>query len=814
MIIIDSSSIAYRSYFALQKADLKAPDGRESGAVYGFLNTLVSLRKTFPSHDVVAVFDGKKPSFRRIFFEEYKANRERMPEPLAEQIESLIGGLPYFGYPVLRMEGFEADDIIASIVTAYDSFGDIFIVTRDKDLAQLVKKGVSLIYPGKSGNWDVMNEKAVFAKFGVVPSRIKDFLVLTGDASDNIPGVPGIGPKTAAKLLENGRDIDTIIENPKIYATEKIAKSIEQSRQTIEKAKILVELKTDLSIPVPEDLKNTPASPEAAEFLKEWGMKKIAGDFGLELKENPQFFPHDFSTEDIEGIAAVSCDDDRLFAFQKGVCQEVSPGDLERIAGNNILVSDDIKKSAVRAGFMPAVFEDAGTASYLINPENGPYDCVSLVKKHEGIFADFKTSLSSLPVVWKKLEKEMIGQRLYDLYREIEKPLIPIVTKMEKAGVFIDGAYLEKMSAIFSEDLKKIEEEIRKEANCDINPRSPKQLANLLFDKLKLPHVTKTKTGFSTDSYALEQIRALHPLVGMILEHRFISKMLSTYIDVIPGILDENSRLHCKFDLRATATGRFSSYDPNLQNIPMKNPRAREIRKAFRAPKGKKLLSADYSQIELRLAAHLSRDKTFLDAFRNGEDIHARTASEILSLDPEKIGTRERNLAKTVNFGVLYGMSPFKLSKDMGISLKEAKSFIDDYFSRFSRIKKWQEELVNEAEKTGEIRTFTGRRRMIDGLESRNMKEREKAKRKVFNTPVQGGAADIIKISMIGVTNALKEEDAELVLQIHDELLFEVNEKSVEKTAQIVKNAMENAVKLDVPLTVSAAWGDSWFETH
>ncbi|MBN1151239.1 hypothetical protein JXA84_08490, partial [candidate division WOR-3 bacterium] len=620
MIIIDSSSIAYRSYFALQRADLKTPDGRESGAVYGFLQTLLSLKKSFPGHDLVAVFDSSKPSFRRDYYEGYKANRERMPEPLAAQVEALVENLPFFGCPVLKMEKFEADDIIASLVRVHSFSEDILILSKDKDLAQLVKKNICLIYPGKSGDWNVMNEKTVKFKFGVEPSQIKDFLVLTGDTSDNIPGVPGVGPKTAAKLLEKGGDLEEIIRNPEIYASKKIALSIKNSKDIIDRAKKLIELKSDLEVPDIQALKNKKVSKEFMDFLIQWGLKKMARELGFERDEKLDLDREEKSLYFEGGFISASHRDGILLWSGEELDLSDDKNILKKRKDKNIIVSDDIKRIMVDENFIPDKFEDLGTASYIIDPESGPFDCVSIVRKHTGIISSFEKSLLSLPGLWKILKTEMDRLKLVSLYENIEKPLIPIVSEMEKRGVYIDCEYLQKMSLSFTKELQEIEEGIRKITGREVNPRSPKQLSDYLFDELKLPSVSKTKTGLSTDSHALEQIRALHPIVDLILEHRFISKMLSTYIDVIPSLTDENRRLHCKFDLRATATGRFSSRDPNLQNIPFKNPRAKEIRKAFKAPGGKKLLSADYSQIELRLAAHLSGDETFLKAFRDGED--------------------------------------------------------------------------------------------------------------------------------------------------------------------------------------------------
>ncbi len=812
MILLDAFSLAYRSYFALQKAELRSPDGRESGVVYGFLQTILSLKKTFSSHDIVAVFDGKKPSFRKEIYPEYKSNRQKMPEALSEQIESLATGLPKFGCPVLRMEDFEADDIIASLVNAYSSREEILIVTRDKDIAQLVRKGVSLIYPDKYGKWDLIDEKRVKVKFGVEPSKIKDYLLLTGDSSDNIPGVPGVGPKTAVKLLQESGGIDNLIENPSKYASARITRSIEQSSATIEKAKQLIELRQDLKVPSIEELKVKLQEKEAADYLVEWGMRKIAAEFGFKNKKEEILSTEKLHSEYISGYIGVSILEGRIYASDGRACRIILPEELMNYEDS--IVSDDIKELAQVSDVMPQKFEDAGTASYLLDPESGPFSPEALAGKQLKMQLNPEESIRSLPLVWKNLRNSMKDYGVIDLYENIEKPLIPIVYKMEKKGIFVDTPFLRQMSVYYKEELDRIEEKIKEESGGNVNPRSPKQLAFFLYEKLKLPAVSKTKTGYSTDSYALEQIRAFHPVVEMILEHRFISKMLSTYINVIPDLVDDSSRLHCKFDLRSTATGRFASHEPNLQNIPIKNPGAREIRKAFRAPDGKKILSADYSQIELRLAAHLSGDETFLEAFRKGEDIHSRTASELFSGDSDTIGITQRNLAKTVNFGVLYGMSPFKLSKDLNISLAEAKSFIESYFGRFSKIKNWQETLVDKALIEGEVRTFTGRRRLIRGLDSRNFNERERAKRKVFNTPVQGGAADIIKIAMLKVNKAVKSLPVSLVLQIHDELLFEVEEKEVEKTSEIVKNTMENAVELDIPLTVSVSWGENWFETH
>ncbi|MBN1619225.1 hypothetical protein JW890_00740 [candidate division WOR-3 bacterium] len=475
MILLDAFSLAYRSYFALQKAELRAPDGRESGVVYGFLQTFLSLKKTFASHDIIAVFDGKKPSFRKEIYPEYKSNRQKMPEALSEQIESLATGLPKFGCPVLRMENFEADDIIASLVKAYGSREEILIVTRDKDLAQLVRKGVSLIYPDKYGRWDMMDEKKVKVKFGVEPSKIMDYLILTGDSSDNIPGVPGVGPKTAVNLLQESGGLDNLVENPSEFASVRIAKSIEQSSASIEKAKRLIELRQDLKVPGPEELITTSSESEAADYLEEWGMRKIAAEFGFKNKKDETLSMEKINLTYVPGYLGVSILEGKIYASDGRSCGVISSEELTD--SEKSIVSDDVKELAHASGVMPLKFEDTGTASYLLDPESGPFSPEALAGRHLKMHIDPEVSIRALPAVWKNLQNSMRDYGVIDLYENIEKPLIPIVYKMEKKGIFVDADFLRQMSVYYTEELDRIEKKIKEESGRDVNPRSPKQLA-------------------------------------------------------------------------------------------------------------------------------------------------------------------------------------------------------------------------------------------------------------------------------------------------------------------------------------------------
>ncbi len=813
MIIVDGTAIAYRSYYGLVKADLKTRDGRECGAIYGVLHSIVSLIKDFGDNDIVMIFDAPGPSFRKEMYSEYKANRKKMPDSLIDQIEALINGLKLLGFPVFRIPGVEADDVIASIASEFEHI-KLRVITNDKDLMQLVNENLTIVYPGKKREWMIYDRENVFNKFGVYPDQIKDFLSLVGDSSDNIPGVPGIGPKTASKLLLNSYNLDNLLEKPEEFTSKKIADKLIEFKEKILFARQLITLKNDVKIPSEKEFKRSKLNRNASQFLKSWEMNRIANDFGISLNSKDMTV-NNISFDKIKGeIIGLIKIDSLWYCGNKSGITQLQKENLKYFENFKTIITDNYKEFLNENVFYCKNYFDIGTASYLIDPEKGNYDFISLIRRYLNLYLSPYDCLNKSEDVYFKIKKNIEEEKLKNLLFEIEFPLIPIVHKMEEKGVLIDLDFIKEMKNKLEGNLSDIEAKIIETAGIIVNPRSPKQIAELLFDILKLPVIKKTKTGRSTDAEVLEKLIGRHSVVKELLEHRFLSKLLSTYIDVIPAMVDDERRLHCKFNLRATATGRFSSSDPNLQNIPIRNKRAREIRKAFIAPSGWKLISADYSQIELRLAAHLSKDRTFIEAFNNDEDIHARTAAELFKVDTEQVDIEMRTMAKSVNFGILYGMSSFKLAKDMKISEREASDFINGYFDRFSSIKLWQNELLEYAKTNGEIRTFMGRRRIIRGLDDKSRTERDRARRKVLNTPVQGGAADLIKIAMIKLYEALKTYRAYMILQVHDELVFEVHEGDVEVVSDIVKNTMENVIEISVPLNVDINFGDNWFQAH
>lgn len=813
MIIVDGTAIAYRSYYGLIKANLKTRDGRECGAIYGFLKSIASLLKDFDNSDIVVIFDSPGPTFRKEMYSEYKANREKMPDSLIGQIEALVDGLKLLGFPVLRIPGVEADDVIASIASEFEHI-KLKIITNDKDLMQLINENLTIVSPGKKREWMIYDRENVFNKFGVYPEQIKDFLSLVGDSSDNIPGVPGIGPKTASKLLLNSSNLDNLLEKPEEFTSKKIADKLIEFKEKILFARELITLKKDVKIPSEKELKRSKSNINASQFLKSWELNRIANDFGISLNTE-DITVNSTSFDKIKGeIIGLMKIDSLWYCGNKSGITRLQEENLKKLEYFKAIITDNYKEFLNEYKLYCRNYFDIGTASYLLDPEKGNYDFISLVRRYLNLYLSPLECLNNSEEIYFKIKKNIEEKKLKNLLFEIEFPLIPIVHKMEEKGVLIDLDIIKKMKNELERNLSDIEVKIIETAGIFVNPRSPKQVAELLFDILKLPVIKKTKTGRSTDAEVLEKLSGKHSVVNELLQHRFLSKLLSTYIDVIPGMVDEERRLHCKFNLRATATGRFSSSDPNLQNIPIRNKRAREIRKAFIAPSGWKLISADYSQIELRLAAHLSRDRTFIEAFNNDEDIHARTAVELFKVDSEQVDIEMRTMAKTVNFGILYGMSSFKLAKDMKISEREASDFINGYFDRFSSIKLWQNELIEYAKVNGEIRTFMGRRRIIRGLNDKSRTERERARRKVLNTPVQGGAADLIKVAMIKLYEALKPYRAYMILQVHDELVFEVHKGDIEVVSDIVKHTMENVIEISVPLSVKINYGDNWFQAH
>ncbi len=890
--LIDISSFVFRAYYSV--GHLSRSDNTPTGAVFGVANMLVSLLEEYAPSYIAAVMDSKTPTFRKEIYPKYKANRPPPPEDLKVQFpmtETLLNG---FELAVVQKDGYEADDIIATIAAAAEKRGlRTVIVSGDKDLMQLIKPGIVMLDTMKNKIWD---EQAVLEKWGVPPTLLGDLLAVAGDSSDNIPGIPKVGPKTAAPLLVEYGGLDNLIAKRNTLKSKALAERLGAHVAEAELSKKLVTLCETVPIDINWDvLKYRAADPHSLadtldlfEFtkLKQRLVGDIYDEIYLQTSEQAQCeyravtdeasllraveeikkatkFAVDLETTstdaviaDIVGIALSWKPNSGIYvpvAHKQG--QSISLETALKIIGplltdpnlgvvvQNLKYEDTIFR---RHGFFieNPVF-DPMLASYLLRAENRQhnldslardylkrktvsYDEVTEKKRGEQLsFAavsisnaanyageDAETALA-LSEVMAPLIKEADAE---NLLHNLEIPLARVLCSMELNGICIDTELLAEMSASFGEKIATLEKEAFEQAGRQFNLNSPKQLSELFFDELRLPVQKKTKTGFSTDAEVLEALAPLHPLPALLLEHRTYTKLKNTYLDALPRLVNPRTkRIHTSYNQAVAVTGRLSSSNPNLQNIPIRSEAGRAIRRAFVASDGHVLLSLDYSQVELRILAHLSKDLALVDAFNNNEDVHARTARAIFGFDKnEPVPSSERAKAKAVNFGVIYGKTAFSLAKELGISRGEAARFIDEYFRLYEGVKVFMEDVIEQAKKTGTVETLLGRKRILSDISSSNQQARGHAERMARNTPIQGTAADLLKAAMINVDKMLKSENmnTKMLLTVHDELVFEVPQNELEKASALIKNTMEHAMPLSVPLVVDVGFGANWAEAH
>ena len=885
LYLIDGSSYIYRAYYAIRH--LSSPKGFPTNALYGFTQMLLKVLKERKPDHVAVVFDAGRLTFRNELYPEYKANRLAMPDDLVPQLGPIKEMVRAFNIPALEMAGFEADDIIATIARDCEERGlAVVVVTGDKDLMQIVTGNVRLL--------DTMKEKEsgipeVAERFGVGPERVIDILGLAGDSSDNIPGVPGIGEKTAIKLIQEFGSLDELL----VRAGEVKGKMGERLREFAEQALLSRRLATvDYRVPLAwsyDDLAATPPDNQRLGALfKEYGfttlMKELtsaatlATDQYRTVLDEPAFrellerlrtaerFAVDLETTSLNTLEAeivgisVSLSDHEAFYIPVGhrypgapaqlpkdmILKELAPlltDPKRRKIGQNLKYDYQVLR---RAGIeMQGVWCDTMLASYLLNPVRSSHGLDSLALefldhkmisyaevagtgKEQRNFSEVEVDKASI-YSCEDSDAAFLLRRLFlprlaelgmeRLFFEVEMPLVKILAEMELAGVKLDLALLRKLSDGFGAQLEELERAIFSMAGCEFNINSPKQLGETLFVKMGLAtgKKTKGKTGFSTDISVLEGLAEEHEIVRLILQYRSLAKLKSTYTDALPRMVDGSTgRIHTSYNQAVTNTGRLSSSEPNLQNIPIRGEEGRKIRRAFIAEKGCMLLSADYSQIELRVLAHLSEDRVFCDAFARDEDIHTRTASEVFGLFPEMVTPEMRRQAKTINFGVIYGQGAFSLAKQLGVAPRVAREFIDNYFARHSGARVFLENCVKVAEEKGYVTTLLDRRLPIPDIKSSNGNIRAFAQRNAVNYPIQGSAADIIKQAMVHVDARIRTEglSSRLIMQVHDELVFEVPEGERLAMEQLVKQEMEHAVKLRVPLKVDINFGHNWSEAH
>jgi DNA polymerase I len=883
LFIIDGNSYIYRAFYAVR--GLTNSSGLPTNAVFGFANMLLKVIKDKSPDLLALVFDPQGPTRRHLEFKEYKAHRPPMPKDLVPQIPYIHKLVEAFRIPVFIQEGQEADDVIATLaLKAVNQGMDITIVTGDKDILQLVGPHIKV--------YDTLKEKVyeqadVEERFGVPPDRVIEIMGLMGDAADNIPGVPGIGEKTAQGLIKQYGTIDSVLAHALEITKPKLRQSLLEFAHLARLSRELALLHADIPLDINyDDLKLKPPDNAALlRMLKELEfttlLKYITQEPGKEAKyetileeaelqdmvkllSSAEEFCFDTETTSIDPMRAelvgISFALKPYHAYYLPLGHDY-PGVQRQISSERALsllkpvmenpgikkIGQNIKYDLLVLGHYGIVVKgsmfDTMIASYLLNPGKTSHglDAIALEylnyktitytevtgsgKKQIGFSAvdiaiatRYSGEDADIALRLKHTLAPLLTEQNFDkLFRDIEMPLMEVLADMERTGVKIDAEFLKNMSSRLGNEIVKIEKTIYELAGTEFNINSPKQLADILFIKLQLTPLKKTKTGFSTNVDVLEQLAGVHPLPAEILKYRTFAKLKSTYIDALPEMINPRTgRLHTSLNQTVTATGRLSSSDPNLQNIPIRTEVGREIRRAFIAERGSSLLSADYSQIELRVLAHMSEDDSLINTFQADEDVHTRTASEIFGLAPDEITPEMRRKAKAVNFGIIYGISAFGLAQDIGVSNTEAKRYIDSYFARYPQVREFISRTIGTAKTQGYITTLFGRRRFIPELASSVLAVRNFGERMAVNTPIQGTAADLIKLAMINIQRRLAREEinSKMILQVHDELVFEIPDQESDAMKKLVREEMEGVLKLAVPIKVDMGIGKNWDEAH
>ena len=875
LVIIDGNSIINRAFYALPEMSNK--EGLKTNAIYGFTNMLLKIIDTYnPTHISVA-FDRKSPTFRHIEFKEYKAGRKKMPDELREQFEPLKELLDKFNIHRLEIDGYEADDIIGTVSKIAENDGfKVYIVTGDKDAIQLASnKTTTLITKKGVGEVEEYDYNFVVEKYEMTPTQFIDLKGLMGDKSDNIPGVPGIGEKTGIKLIKEFSSIEGIFDNiENIKGSTK--KKLEENKELAIMSKRLATIIRDVPIEFKlEELEYGNYNvEEVLEAFKHFGftslIPRIANldnndvideveleistienmdSFISEIKERKQLILKTVTREgnildkrimyiflSLDGKKVYYISEEEIYKLE----EIFKSNEIKKIGYN---LKDDyiaLKPYGIK---LENIYFDITIAEYLIDSMSSTsYECSAIAMKYltkkvktkeellgKGVkakkyqdleFDELSTHISQIIDTIKNvipiMENNLTESNMDGLFYHVEMPLVEVLADMEYEGVKVDVKKLNELGLQFKDIIKTLEEEIYEISGEEFNINSPKQLGVILFEKLGLPVIKKTKTGYSTNAEVLDKLKEYNPIINKITEYRQIVKLNSTYVEGLLSIINPiDGRIHSSFNQTITTTGRISSTEPNLQNIPVKLEMGRNIRKVFIAENNCKLVDADYSQVELRVLAHMSQDETMIDAFRNNEDIHTKTASQVFNVDMDEVTSKQRSDAKAVNFGIVYGKSDFGLSEDLHIPVKQAKEYIENYFNKYDKIKQFMDGIIEDASDKGYVTTILNRRRYIPEIKSSNFMLRNAGKRAAMNAPIQGSAADIIKIAMINVYKKLEENNmkSKLILQVHDELIVEAVDAELDIVKRIVKDEMENAVSLDVNLDVDLNIGDSWYET-
>ena len=899
LFLIDGYAIVYRAHFAMIRNPLITSDGRHTSALFGFINSMFKLFRDEDPNHIVIVFDSKEKTFRNEMYPQYKATREKMPDELRAQLPDLWKLTEAMNLPRLEVGGYEADDVIGALaVRAKEAGMEAYIVSGDKDFMQLVNDSIFMYSPGRQSDAAaVVDRERVEQRWGVAPEKIVDLFGLMGDSSDNVPGVPGVGEKTAVKLLQEYGSFDAVLDHAEEVKNKRVREGLTKGADIARLSKELVTIRIDVPLDVElDDLERRDFDFDAmAEIFRELEFFRLQGQLdmfrGTEVTAEVAEIAKDYTTvnslNDLKKMIATLKSADLISMDIESTSTDPM---LAEIVGFSFSVRDDSgwyvpilfpeKTKPLFAGKgddleavltqMRPLFEDSSLAkcgqnikydmlilkrhgvdvqgvvcdtmlaAHLLKPESRSYKLDYLSEEHlqyrmqpiTDLIGTGKNQLTMdqvgvekvsfyaaedadvcrllVPILNRKLEES----DLRDFYRKVEAPLIPVLMQMEYDGVYVDKEMMAEMSTWMEKKIDTFTREICTIAGTNFNLNSPKQLAVILFDTLNLPQIRRR----STDVNVLGRLKSHHPLPAKILEYRKFQKLKSTYVDAIPKLIHpETGRIHSSFSQTVAATGRLASSNPNFQNIPIRAEEGREIRKAFRPQTdGRVIFSADYSQIELRIMAHLSGDETLQDAFAKGEDIHAHTAGNIFGVDLKDVLPEMRRTAKVVNFGVMYGAGPFRMSQELDIPLDESRKVIEAYFDRYAGIRDFIDATLDFARKEKFIQTMLGRRRYCYDIDDANQRVRSAAERATINMPIQGTAAEMIKLAMIKIHERLKNENlkSQMILQIHDELLFEVPEEELDHLREMVVQEMEAALALDVPVIVDCGVGESWFEAH
>ncbi len=888
--IVDGSAIIYRSYFAFKNRPLINSRGENTSAIFGFLRTIIALIEQFDPEYFAIAFDEKEPTFRHKQYPEYKATRDKMPEDLVEQLEPIQELVQVTNIPHLSKAGYEADDVIATLTKRYEGTHDIVIISTDKDLYQLVNDHVRLFDQSKN---TYIDEQAVENKFGIPPKKVLDLLALSGDSSDNVPGIPKIGPKTAAKLIHEFGDLETILSHADEVSSDSIRNNLTEYAQQGQLSKKLITL--DFEVPIKLDLDQLKTPDIYTEALKKFClhyemfafMKYFDGEVPTQKKtqfsyetidteetfkklltqlQNIDTFAVDLETDMLDPIngrivgISLCWDDEKAYyipvehvfgaqlnkAFVLSQLKPILEDPKKKLIGHNIKYDYMIFQNEEIE--LNNLYFDTMIAAYILAPDEHRHNLKDVSMKYlqhrmipiEEIIGKGKNQIQFGEAeiataskyaaedayitfqLWEKLHPQIEKLEMSHLFYHIEMPLIKTIAQMERNGIYIDLELFRQISTKLEHNIDKLQKLIYNITNEQFNLDSPSQLSEVLFEKMKLPVIKKTKTGYSTDIEVLTKLSKDFELAKEIIDYRQLKKLQTTYIDAFPKLVDQRThRIHSSFNQTVTATGRLSSSNPNLQNIPIRTEIGREMRKGFTTENDDwVILAADYSQIELRIVALLSNDNKMIENFNKGGDIHAQTAATIFQVDEENVTSNKRRQAKVINFGIIYGMGAYSLSEDLNISRSEAQDFIDNYFSFYKGVYEYLESTKEFARDKGYVKTIFNRRRYLPGINSRNSNVRSNEERMAINMPIQGTAADMIKIAMNNIHHKIKDntDEIKMIIQVHDELVFEIKKNVLEDYEKLIRNEMEHVLPTEytgiVQIKVDIGFGKSWYEAH